>query len=174
MLAARSRCASGAGADGRLTLPHASGKRATRPHTARCADMPIPLSSRAPEGSAAYREFELALRDGRRVNVAFTLARKDHKSLASTVARQVGAVQHGLASAVDSSDALAYPFYWFFNGVAAVIVPADRNKVPDKVLRSLVARLIEVFFASIEDVAPELAARRALADVEKPFSQTLH
>src|SRR6478735_1445789 len=112
MLAARSRCASGAGADGRLTLPHASGKRATRPHTARCADMPIPLSSRAPEGSAAYREFEIALRDGRRVNVAFTLARKDHKSLASTVARQVGAVQHGLASAVDSSDALAYPFYW--------------------------------------------------------------
>ena len=108
------------------------------------------------------------------MNVAFTLARKDHESLASMVARQVGAVQHGLASAVDSSDALAYPLFWFFNGEAAVIVPADQNKVPDKVLRSIVANLIDMFFAGIEDVAPELAARRAAADLKAPSSQTLH
>ena len=119
--------------------------------------MPPAAEPSVPAGTIVYREFEIAYRGGRRVNVAFTLARRDHECAATTIARGVGAVACGLVSAVDSTEVVSYPMYWFYDGKSACVVPADKIRVPDMEIRATVGSLLELFFADIASETPELA-----------------
>jgi hypothetical protein len=161
-----------------VLVPRAADRLASSSPRKRYRAVAVQLLCPAPQKSVHLkeplltREFDIAYPGGRRVNIAFTLARTDHACPAAAIARSVGAIAFGLVSAIDSTDTTAYPMYWFFNGKATCIVPADSIRVPPKALRATVASLIQLFFADIAAETPELAF--LLPGASDMGSRTLH
>jgi hypothetical protein len=116
------------------------------------------MTDTLPEGSIAYREYEVTMPDFSKANLGFTLGDKNADRLEARFAAKTGALAFGLVSVVGVPDAPQYPVVWTHNHTQLGITVAEEDKEMSKELKVVVARYIAVFFADIADVAPELAA----------------
>ena len=110
-------------------------------------------------GSLACRKYEYCFPDGTSAAFAVTLCLSDDSDRAK-LARDKGALAHGLVSVVGMARAPSYPILWMqTKDTLVTLVAEDHSSVSDD-LRRMLIQVMRTFFKDVRDVAPGLAALR--------------
>jgi len=134
------------------------------------------MNDNLPEGTIAFREYEVPMPDGSKASIELTLGDLSVHSMAADFARQNGALAYGLVNVVDLDGAPDFPLIWTQGETEFGITVADGDPDPTDELKAIIARFIGVFFADIATIAPELAALSLSApkiseDQRRPVSE---
>jgi hypothetical protein len=114
-----------------------------------------------PDASSALacREYEYYFPDGTSAAFAVTLCPSDDSDRAK-IARDKGALAHGLVSVVGMTRAPSHPILWIQTKDALVtLVAEDHSSVSDD-LHHMLVQVMRAFFKDVREVAPDLAALR--------------
>ena len=110
-------------------------------------------------GTVASREYEYHFPDGTNATFAVTLCLSDDSD-AAKVARDKGALAHGLVSVVGVPRAPLHPMLWLRTKDELVTLVAEDDPAVSDDLHRMLAQVMRAFFKDVRDVAPGLAALR--------------
>ena len=150
-------------------------ERATVGHRApfsKCAVRSLSVNDNVPEGTLAYREYELQAPGGTLASAAFTLSDLSVDNVASEFAKRIDAVAFGLISVMGWPGGPRMPIVWVQLSTRVGLCPMDFDDVIPSDLQPVLARLIAIFFCDIAVEAEELAGLK-LTPV-KPTNKTVH
>jgi len=132
----------------------------------------VSVNDDVPEGTLAYREYDLQAPDGTLASAAFTLSDLSVDNVASEFARRIDAVAFGLISVMGCPGGPRMPIVWVQLSTRVGLCPVDFDDVIPSDLQSVLARFIAIFFRDIAVEAEELAGLK-LTTV-KPTKTTVH
>jgi hypothetical protein len=130
------------------------------------------VNDNVPEGTLAYREYELQAPGGTLASAAFTLSDLSVDNVASEFAKRIDAVAFGLISVMGWPGGPRMPIVWVQLRTRVGLCPMDFDDLIPGDLRPVLARLIAIFFRDIAMEAEELAGLKLTA--VKPTNKTVH
>ena len=130
------------------------------------------VNDNVPEGTLAYREYEMRVPDGTRASAAFTLSDFSVDNVASELAKRANAVAFGWISILGWPGGPRMPIIWVQSRTRVGLCPSNSGDDIPSDLRPVLAHFIAIFFDDIAVEAEELAGLK-LAPV-KPTNKTLH
>jgi hypothetical protein len=121
----------------------------------------VPARENIPDasGTVASREYEYHFPDGTNAAFAVTLCLSDD-SEAAKVARDKGALAHGLVEVVGVPRAPLRPMLWMLIKNAFVTLVAEDDPAVSEDLHRMLVQVMRTFFKDVRDVAPGLADAR--------------
>jgi hypothetical protein len=120
-------------------------------------DREVPL-----EGSLAYIEYQIFMPDRYVGTLAFTLGDLTVDSAPAKFARSHGALAYGLVAALDVPEAPELPMIWTQENQAVTVTSAVEDREITADLKTILGRMIAIFFADIASIAPELGRLKLL------------
>ena len=130
------------------------------------------MNDNFPEGTLAYREYQLQAPGGTLASAAFTLSDLSVDNVASEFAKRIDAVAFGLISVMGWPGGPRMPIVWVQLTTRVGLCPVDFDDVIPSELQPVLAHLIAIFFRDIAVEAEELAGLK-LTTV-KPTETTVH
>ena len=110
-------------------------------------------------GAVACREYEYHFPDGTSAAFAVTLRSSDDSD-AAKVARDKGALAHGLVSVVGVPRAPSQPMLWMLTKTELVTLIVEADPAVSDELHRMLVPVMRTFLKDVRDVAPDLADAR--------------